>query len=537
MTSTRSKILTAAGILMFGNVLSRLLGLVREQVIAGLFGPTGTTSAFVTAITVPTMVYDLLIQGAISAALIPVFSDYAHSESKDELGRIAGAVLVWAVVLLIPIVVILEVFSPAIVSIMAAGLSGQAQQEGLTFVRIVLPSVIFLSISGITTALLYSQQRFAYPAFAVAAYNGGMILLAVLLSPVLGPVSLVLGAVFGAFAQILLQIPGLKQIPLSFSLNLRHPTLIRIVKLYAPVALGLAVTQIGVIIDRNLASHTGEDSIAVMRFATTLVQFPLGLVATATSFAILPMLSRHSGASANQSAGDEASSAEAMASYKQTLIMGIRLALIAIIPATLGLVLLRTQVVRLLFEHGVFGAYGTERTALAFLFYAPQLPFVAVDQLLIFAFYARKNTLTPTLVGLMGVIVYVIAGLSLMGPMGMAGLALANTIQNSLHAVVLLVLLQRAIGSFAGYGLVKTIAKCVVGTIVMVAAYYASSPYLLFHFGTPSLQQQVLYICSIALVCAIAYSATLAVLRTEEMTFWIHTLRSRLAREPRLGRI
>lgn len=509
---------------MLGNVLSRLLGLVREQVIAGLFGPTGTTSAFVTAVTVPTMVYDLLIQGAVSAALIPVFSDYSRDENKDELGRIAGTVLAWALVLLIPMVAILEVFSPQIISIMASGLSGRAQEEALTFVRIALPSVIFLGISGITTALLYSRQVFTYPAFCVAAYNGGIILVAILLSPILGPSSLVLGAVFGAFAQLLLQLPALRRMSLAFSLNLHHPALVRIMKLYAPVALGLAVSQIGVVVDRNLASHTGEDSIAVMKFATTLVQFPLGLAATATSFAILPTLSRY-GAAVNL---NSLVSDEALSSYKQTLAIGIRLALIVIIPATVGLVLLRTPIIRLIFEHGVFGAYGTERTALAFLFYAPQLPFVAVDYMLIIAFYARKDTWTPMLVGLGGVVVYLIAGLTLMGPMGMAGLALANTLQNSAHGLVLFLLLQRAIGGFGGHGLAVTIAKSLAGALVMAAVYYALSPYLLAAFGTSSLQHQVSYLGGIALLCALAYGATLAILRTDEMTFWLHAMRARL---------
>ncbi|MBI2954475.1 MAG: murein biosynthesis integral membrane protein MurJ [Chloroflexi bacterium] len=527
MTGPRSKILTAATILMIGSALSRLLGLVREQVIAGLFGPTGTTSAFVTAITVPTMVYDLLIQGAISAALIPVFSDYGGDGSRKELGKIAGTVLVGALILLVPTVAVLELVAPQIVAVMAGGLSAGAQQEALTLVRIVLPAVIFLGISGITTALLYSQQMFTYPAFSVAAYNGGIILLAVLLSSFLGPSSLVLGVVFGAFAQIVLQLPALRRIPISFSLDLRHPALRRITRLYAPVALGLVVSQIGVIIDRNLASHTGEDSIAVMRFATTLIQLPLGLAVTAMSFAILPTLSRHGVIAADSSAGKEA-----MDSYKRTLVMGIRLALIAIIPAAVGLVLLRTPIIRLLFEHGVFGAYGTERTALAFLFYAPQLPFVAVDQLLIFAFYARKNTMTPMLVGVLGVAAYLASGLSLMGPMGLAGLALANTIQNSLHAVVLFVLLQKAIGSLAGYGLMRTLAKSAASALVMAAAYYALNPFFVAYFDVGSLQGEASYLFGIALVCAIAYGATLSLLRAEEATFWLHALRSKLGYKP-----
>ena len=524
MTDTRKRIVTAAGIIMLGNVVSRLLGLGREQVIAGFFGNTGTTSAFGAAITVPTMLYDLLVQGAISAALIPVFADYAHSDSKDELGKIAGAVLTWALAILAPAVLILEVFAPQVAEILVPGLSPAAQSEALTLLRIVLPSVIFLGISGITTALLYSQQVFTYPAFCVAAYNLGIIVLALLFAPILGPSSLVIGAVVGAFMQIALQLPGLKGIRLSFSLNLRHPALTRILKLYAPVALGLVVSQIGVLIDRNLASRTGEDSIAVMRFATTLVQFPLGLAVTATSFAILPTLSRLG----NSEPADLQSATESMSSYKETLVMGMKMALLAIIPATVGLVLLRTPIIRLLFEHGVFDAYGTARTALAFLYYAPELPFVAVDQLLIFAFYARKNTLVPTLVGVLGVSVYVVAGLSLMGPMGMAGLVLASTLQNSLHAIVLFVLLERAIGSLRGYGLASTVAKAAGAALSMAAVFYILSPYLDAGLNSESLQGQAVSLIIMATACVATYGVALILLRVEEMTLWLRAVRSRL---------
>lgn len=523
MTSVRARIVTAATIIMLGNVLSRMLGVVREQVIAGLFGPTATTSAFVAASTIPSMVYDLLIGGAISAALIPVFTDYAKEKDDAELGRVAGAVLGWALVVLVVVVVLLELFSPWIVPILAGGLVLEAQAEALTLARVVLPCVVFLGLAGITTAVLYARQTFTYPAFAAAAYNGGMIVFALLFASTLGSTALVLGVLLGAMLQLILQLPGLRGVPLSLSVSLRHPALSRILKLYAPVAIGLVVAQVGVAIDRNLASRTGEDSLAVMRFATTLVQFPLGLTVTATSFAVLPTLSGFAGAGRPGSS----ESAESLESFKSTLVIGLKLVLLAIIPAAVGLAILREPIIRLLFQHGVFGAYGTERTSLAFLYYAPQLPFVAVDQLLIFAFYARKNTMTPMLVGLAGVMVYVVAGLALMGPMGMAGLALANTIQNSLHGVVLFVLIQRAMGSIGGYGLGSTVAKSATAAGVMAAAYFAVDPILRGGLALSSTGSLAAYVAAAIAISALVYLVSLHVLRVEETVLWWRAVRAR----------
>src|SRR5262249_5909763 len=158
--------------------------------------------------------------------------------------------------------------------------------------------------------------------------------------------------------------------------DVSHPAVRRIIRLYAPVAAGLIVTEVAVLIDRNLAWRTGDDSAAIMRFATTLIQLPLGLVATATSLAVLPLLSRL---------------ADEPEEFGEALGTGLRLALIAIIPAAAFLVVFAEPVVRLLFQRGAFDAAATEATVRAFRWYAPQLPFVAIDQLLVYAFYARRN--------------------------------------------------------------------------------------------------------------------------------------------------
>jgi putative peptidoglycan lipid II flippase len=205
----------------------------------------------------------------------------------------------------------------------------------------------------------------------------------------------------------------------------------------------MVVTIVGIVIDRNLASRLAEGSLSVMNYATRLIQFPLGLVGTAISIAVLAPLSQHASALAVARANG-ASDAGALEGYRETLRFGARLVLLLMLPAMVGLIVLREPLVQLLFQHGRFDSADTARTALVFLAYAPQLPFTALDQLLIVAFYARKDTRTPVLVGVATVLVYLVSALALIGPLDVAGLALANAFQNSAHGVILLVLLERA---------------------------------------------------------------------------------------------
>jgi putative peptidoglycan lipid II flippase len=264
---------------------------------------------------------------------------------------------------------------------------------------------------------------------------------------------------------------------------------------------------VGVLIDRNLASQTGEGSMAAMRFATTLVQFPLGLVGSAVAFAVLPTLSRHAAAGPAVTGGGQ---------YKATLARGISMVLMLIVPASVGLAVLREPLVRLLFQHGAFDAQATARTALAFLCYSPSIPFAAVDQLLIFAFYARQNTVTPVLVGVLGVAVYLSVAMTLLPALGMAGLALANSAQWIVHAVVLLALLWRAIGGLRGYGLGWSTLKVVAAGLVMGLAVLAAQPALGALTAEAGLAGQVLELAALVGLGLAAYAGLAFALRLEE---------------------
>jgi putative peptidoglycan lipid II flippase len=358
--------------------------------------------------------------------------------------------------------------------------------------------VVFQGLAGVLMAVLYARGRVALPAFAPAVYNGAVILLALLLHEQLGVAALVVGVVLGAAGQLLLQLAGLRDLRYRPRLDLDLPEVRTILRLYGPVAAGMVVTIVGTTIDRNLASHLEAGSMTVMGYATRLIQFPIGLVATATAFAVLPTLARYAEAGLGPAdpladgprppalrptaGGTSAADAAAQEGFKETLLFGIKIVLLLMVPATLGLIVLREPLVRLLFEHRAFTEYDTYRTATVFLFYAPQLPFTGLDQLFIFAFYARRDTVTPVLVGVLGVGCYLLVALATRDALGVNGLALANTVQNSLHGLVLLALLWRALDGLDAADLLGFSARVLAAAGLMAAAltagYLALGPVL-----------------------------------------------------------
>ena len=442
----------AAGIISLGNIASRTLGLAREYVKADLFGATGLVSAFEVANIVPTMIFDLLIGGMISSALVPVLSDYAGSErDRKEFWQLASTLLSLAAVFLAAFVVLAELLAPQI-----AWLFGARNFEDPTLwpittqlLRISLPAVLFLNLAGLVTGALYSLKRFALPAFTGAAFNGSIVAAALLWPERI--TSLAWGVLAGSVVQVLLQLPALELGRLRWRWNLRHPALGTIVRLYLPIILGVVVSQVAIAISYNLATATGDEGVATMRYATTLIQFPLGLVATAVSVAILPTLAQQ---------------ARTESAFHATLTKGLRLVIILIIPAAVGLYVLATPVVALAFEHGGFLPADTEVTAVALRLYLFGLPFAAVDQLLIFGFYARKNTLSPALVGGLSVGVYLLVAMALLKPLGLYSLMIADSIKHMTHAGVMAYLLYRQLGGVRGEVLL-TSGKAILASLIM----------------------------------------------------------------------
>jgi putative peptidoglycan lipid II flippase len=518
-STEQAGIAQAAGLIALGSISSRVLGLVREQLIAYLFGATGLVSAFGIATKVPKMIYELLVGGMLSAALVPVFSQVAEQEGRPALWALFSRVASLLAIVLAGLVLLLEILAPQVAWLLGGGFDAELQAALARMLRIIIPAVLLFGLSGVVTGLLYTLQRFSYPAFAAAVFNLGIIIAAPLLAGRLDAYSLAVGVLLGSMLQLLIQIPGMRDIRFRFRLDFSDPALRRILVLYLPIALGLVVSNIQVGIDQRLASSTGASSIAWMDRATTVVQLPHGIVAVAISLAVLPTLSRFN------AWGDEEG-------FRKTLGLGLRLVLALIIPATLGLLILAEPITSLLFEHGRFTARDTFWTAWALRYYLAGLVFAAIDWPLNYAFFARQDTLTPALVGVLSVGVYLVVALALLKPMGMLGLVLADSAKHFSHATTMLILTWRRIGSMSdqrlGHTAIKALLASGVMSMLMVLTLSATTRFVAAN-GLPG---QLLAVALPAGVGVLAYLALASTLHIEEISKLRLMVRQRL-RGPR----
>jgi putative peptidoglycan lipid II flippase len=503
----------AAGIIALGNIASRVLGLVRETVIADLFGATGLVSAFRIASNVPMMIYDLLVGGMLSAALVPVFSQVEEQEGHEALWALFSRVASVIAALLDAIVLVLELLAPQVAWLMGGGFEPELQAVLTRMIRIITPAVLFFGLSGATTGLLYALKRFSFTAVGAAVFNLGVVIAAPLLSGRIGVYSLPVGVLLGSMLQLLVQAPGLRGVRLRPRLDLKNPALRRILALYLPIALGVAISNVQVIIDRRLASGTGPSSAAWMANATTLIQLAHGLVAVAIAQAVLPTLSRQS------AAGDQPG-------FRATLGTALRLVLVLVVPATLALLVLGKPLVELLFEHGAFTPQDTLQTTWALRGYLLGLVFAAVDWPLNFAFYARQNTVTPALVGVLSVAVYLAVALLLVRPMGMLGLVLADSAKHCSHALTMLFLTHRRLARLGGLGLGQTVAKALLAGAgmagVMLLAQGGITP-----FAPANLAGEIALVGALAAAGLVTYLGLARLLRLQETSLLRGIMRRR----------
>ncbi|OQY24285.1 MAG: murein biosynthesis integral membrane protein MurJ [Anaerolineaceae bacterium 4572_32.2] len=500
----------AAGVVALGNVVSRVLGLVREMVKSGLFGAGPHVDALNAAIRVPSVLYDLLVGGMVSSALIPVLSDYVIPERRAELWRLLSVLISIASLALCALVLLGELLAPQIVRLLVEGLSPSYQALAADLLRLALPAVIFLSLSSVLSGGLYALKRFTFPAFTAAIFNAGVVVVALALGRRWGVRSMAAGLLVGSALQVAFQLPGLRGARVRFTLDFRHPALRRIGSLYLPILIGLAVDTLAVLLSYNLASRIGEGSISWMEYAATIIQFPLGLVVTAVSIAILPTLSQYA-------------EAEETGPFQTILAQGLRLVLALIIPATVGLYVLANPVIALSFEHGDFTPADTVATAAALRCALLGLLFAAIDQPLIFAFYARKDTLTPALVGVGTTFLYVAMALVpwRMGALTLPLLVLVNSLKLAAHALAMLALTRRRLGGLGDHGLWPLVLKAALASLAM-AALTGGVMRFLAASAPPGLVGELLVVGGAGGVGVVVYGLLALALRIKE----IHLLRA-----------
>jgi len=537
--ATNASVAGATGIIALGNIASRVLGLVREKTLAYFFGASAPLDAFRIAVLVPQTFYDLLIGGHVNGAIVPVLSEIITVEGRDELWKVVNILVTVLLMLVSGLVLFLEIFAPQIVAITGEGYDAHTQALAVDLLRVTAPALIFLVLFAIFSGTLYALKSFTFPAFAGVMFNASIVVSIFLLVPPaevtfhdgsllrffsIGlPESAVTAAAtgwfMGSFVQMALQMPGLQLSKLRISFNWRHPALRSVVLLYVPVMASLLMDTLVIrLFSYNLASKTIEGSLTYMQQATTLIQFPQGLVATAISIAILPTLASQAVSLLK----------EDVRAFQDTLGLGIRLATTLIIPAAIGLLVLATPIVRLLFEGGEFTAANTEITVLAMRLYLLGLPFAAIDLLLVYAFYARKDTLTPALIGLFSHVIYIVTVLLLFSQFGLFSLMIADSVKHIVHAVISAFLLRRRIDGFGQQGFWQTTLKTGVAAIVMGVAGWFTLSWLTDVLGTVGAINQILLVLIPFALSGGIFLGLAYLLRIDELRWLFGLVRKRL---------
>lgn len=524
----------ASGINALGNISSRILGLGREIALTYFFGATASVDAFGTATIIPKAIYDLLIGGHINGALVPVLSDIYAKEGRQALWRIVSILMSLAVTLLAILIILIELFSPQLVGLVSGGASPQTQLLSTQLLRLTSPALLFLGLFAIFSGTLYTLQDFKWPAFAGVVFNGTIVVMTLIFTPLfpqllaflnsigipLNPdtdpiIVVAIGWLLGSAAQMAFQFPGMRGSNVRWTFNWRHPALKTIAALYTPVMFTMILDSLIIRpVSYNLASQVGEGSIGYMNWATTLLQFPQGLVATAVSIAILPTLSIQAAYFIKD--GNHRP-------FKDTLGFGLRLVMVLIIPAGIGLFVLAEPIITLLFEHGAFTQASTLITRDALRLYLIGLPFAAIDLMLVYAFYAQKDTKTPAIIGVISLVIYLIVATQLLDTYGLYSLMIADSVKHISHALLSAFVLHKRIGGYGQQNFLRTFAKTTLSALIMGLTVYVLSPPIITLIGGGNIFREGLIVLITGTICVLIYFGLAYLFKLEEIR-WLMTL-------------
>lgn len=467
VTGARQQVARAAILITFISLFSKVLGFVREQVVANLFGATGLTDAYFSAWAIPLMLVGLF-GGAISTAFLPVFLRLMGQAKKEEAWRLASNVWRFSLLILTGVTALAYLAAPLITRLLVPNFDQATQNLTTAMLRVMLPSVILMGTALLYSAVLNAHKQFAWPAIAPAAMNIVLVGTTVLFTRRYGIMGLASSTLFGVLAQQALlwwQVRRNKMPMFRLSRNLEGVG--QVWRLAVPILLGTLFSQVYVFVDKGLASGLDTGSIASLNYASKLVQLPIGIFVAALATAIYPTLAELAGR-------------KDLRGLSRTVSTGIRTLSSLILPAAVGMAVLRIPLVTLAYQRGSFDYAATQKTAFALAFYAIGLFGVANIQVITRAFYALEDSATPVRIGIMTAILNIVFDIILVRFLRQGGLALANSIAVLTQMGCLLYVLRKKLQS--PYGLLRPLMQLAIASVAMGALVAMVYP-LLRPFG------------------------------------------------------
>ena len=426
-------LLKSSGIVACGVLASRLLGFVRDLIIARFLGTGFLAEAFLVAQRIPNLLRDLVGEGAANAAIVPVLSEYSQKKTKEEWLECINVVLAWGVIILGSITLLGIFAAPWIVRLIAPGFAAEPGQLNLTvdLTRIMFPYLILIALTAFQAGILYSLNAFFAPSFGPCLLNLAMILSAWVACLFSWPLAYVIsvGVLIGGVWQFWAQWAALRRrgVYWKMPISLNHEGARQIGKLLLPRLWGSAVYQMNIFVDTfcaSIAVVVGAGGIAAIYYANRLIQFPLGVFGYALSSVALPSLSK---------LAQEGN----MILFKSTLLFSLRRLMLILIPSAVLMVIFSNFIIHIVFQRGAFDAYSTAVTSKVLLFSALGLPFFGATRILVSAFYALQDTKTPVKIATICLVVNAILNGILMFPLQVGGIALASSIAGAVNCFLL----------------------------------------------------------------------------------------------------
>jgi putative peptidoglycan lipid II flippase len=517
MSQETHKVARAAVVMMAAIFLSRVLGQLRDTAIAAWFGQNAYTDVYRAAFSIPDLLFFLIAGGALSSSFVPVFTEYLTRGQEKDAWTVFSVVATLMTLVVAALVLIGEIFARQLVPLIAPGFQPWQLDMTATLTRIVLPAQICFFLGGLMMATLYVRGHFLVPALGPIIYNLGIITGGWLLGKHLGVAGLSWGALAGAIiGNLLLQMAFLRRVGVRyrFSLNLKHPGVVKVGKLVLPVILGLSLPQVFVLINRAFASLLPPGAVSALDNANRQMQAPLGIFAQAISIAVFPTLS------AQAARGD-------IESFRRTLLQGLRALWFLTVPVSVLMMILSTDIVSILLQYKRFTAYDTQVTAEALVFYCIGLFAFSSQAILNRAFYAVQDTLTPVVIGTATTLVFVPLNWWLMGPLAHKGLALAGSIAAILHMVWMLIALRKKM-QIPVHQLWLPFVRLMVATAALAAVAYLTRGLLVSQLQQWDLHPKLVSLLAIGVVSTLGggvYLLVARLLRSEELGYALKALR------------
>lgn len=513
----------SAGVVSAAVFLSRISGLLREMIMARLFGAGETYDAFLLGFRIPNLTRDLFAEGALSSAFVPVFTQYLTTKGKREAADLSNLVASALLLAVGAICILGMIFSPQLVWLLASGFARVPGKFELavTLTRVMFPFLLLVALSAQAMGILNTLNQFGIPALSSTFFNLGSVAFGLALGYTVGRwtgmslvMSMAWGIVFGGAVQWLFQVPSLYRsgIHYRFRLDFSHPGLRNILNLMGPAILGNAAVQINVLVNTNFASgitdaagHVINGPVSWLSYAFRFMQLPLGLFGVAIASATLPAISR-------------SAAMQQMDEFRLTLSRSLGMVFLLTIPSSVGLAILGPSMIGAVYQGGHFHAFDTHQTAMALACYALGLTGYSAIKILAPAFYALNDARTPMLVSLVSILINLGAASSMvkLAGLGHLGLALSTSSVALFGSVALFLLLRKRIQRLHGRALAASAIKIIAASAAMGAACYVSSRGIHLWLGARRLAQVADLAASVPLG-ALVYYALCRVMRVTEL--------------------